>query len=97
MNAPAPVVPAPARPWWRRRFVGYAAALLLLFALAHLAGARNYVGALSGTGTTSPGAAFLGLAYVLLYLAVVWLVPVLLLAEVLLALVRRLGSSRPRP
>lgn len=60
----------------------------LLFALAHLAGWREYTGILCGT-TAAPGANFMaialrGLLYVMLYLLTVLAVPVMLAASAFL-------------
>lgn len=62
--------------------------ILLLFALAHLAGWREFTGILCGT-TAAPGvpiatAALRGLLYVLLYLLTLLAVPVMLAASAVL-------------
>jgi hypothetical protein len=67
-----------------RFFLVRAAALLILFALAHLLGLREYTTFLSGT-TGSPDvslrtSAFLGMIYLALYMGCVVLAPILVLA-----------------
>jgi len=70
-----------------------AAAVSVLFLLAHLAGLREFTSALNGTtGSAAVDAklgAFLAAVYILLYLAFVILVPVLVLAAAILAIGRR--------
>ena len=71
------------------------------FLLVHLAGWREYTSVLNGTvgpdSTGWAGSTFFGVAYVLIYLAFVILVPVLLLAAALLAAWQRLISTRCWP
>lgn len=65
-------------------FLRHAALILVLFAIAHLSGLRDHTSFLNGTtGSIELGheiSALLGLIYVLLYFAVVLLVPILILA-----------------
>jgi hypothetical protein len=74
-----------------------------LYLVVHLAGLREFTSLLNGTiGSVELGwrlSAFLGLAYIFIYLAFVLLVPILLLAAVLLALWQRsfLSSTPQRP
>ena len=64
--------------------------ILVLFALAHLAGLREFTSIVNGTmGSLSLGwhlSVFLGLTYLLLYFAVVVLVPILWIAALLLTI-----------
>lgn len=78
-----------ARYFWVR-----ALALVLLFAIAHLAGLREYTTFLSGT-TASPDvsirlSAFYGMLYVTLYIGCVVVAPVFILTAGLLTLWPRL-------
>ena len=70
-----------------------AAAISVIFLLAHLAGFREYTGILNGTiGSLTLGwnlSAFLAVIYILFYLAFVVLVPVLVLAAAILTFWRR--------
>jgi hypothetical protein len=74
-------------------FVCRAAIITGLYLAVHLAGLREFTSLLNGTiGSVELGwrlSAILGLAYILIYLAFVLLVPILLLAAVLLALWQR--------
>lgn len=93
--------------WWdaeflsAKDFVRHAVLICLVFAVAHLAGLREFTSVLNGTtGSTELGwetSALLGVGYILLYLAVVLLVPTLILAAILLTLARRfIRRSTPR-
>ena len=70
-----------------------AAAISVIFLLAHLAGFREYTGILNGTiGSLALGwnlSAFLAVIYIVFYLAFVVLVPVLVLAAMLLTVWQR--------
>ena len=70
-----------------------AAAISVIFLLAHLAGFREYTGILNGTiGSLTLGwnlSAFLAVIYILFYLAFVVLVPVLVLAAAILTFWRQ--------
>ncbi|MGD1083357.1 MAG: hypothetical protein ABSA47_01245 [Verrucomicrobiota bacterium] len=76
-----------------RGFVLRAIFIAAAFAVAHLAGLRDYTSVLAGTvGPASAGlgiSIFLGAAYLFLYMAFVILAPVLLLAAAILALCQR--------
>ena len=71
-------------------FVRRAVVITLLYLAASLAGLREFTTVLNGTmGSVELGwrvSAFLGMAYILLYLAFVLLVPILLLAAGLLTI-----------
>ena len=81
-------------------FVRRAVLIALLFLAAHLSGLRQFTSILNGTiGSVDLGlgmSAFLGLAYIFLYLAFVVLVPILLLAAAVLAVWARLSPQRRR-
>ena len=86
--------------WHARLFspkdlVRRAVVISMLFAIAHLAGLREFTSILNGTvGSVQLGwgvSAFLGLVYITIYLAFVLLMPMLLLAAGLLLLWRRLS------
>ena len=66
-----------------RRFLGYSIALTVLFLIAHVAGLREHTAALSGTGVFTDTTRFFGVAYILLYVCFVGIVPILLIATVL--------------
>ncbi len=70
-----------------------AAAISMIFLLAHLAGFREFTGILNGTiGSLALGwnlSAFLAVIYIVFYLALVVLVPVLVLAAILLTIWQR--------
>lgn len=83
-------------------FLVRAAGLTLLFAVAHLAGWRDHVSILSGTvpvGALGREATVgLGVAYVMLYFAVVLAMPILVLAAGIFAfLARRATNPANRP
>lgn len=71
-------------------FIRHAVLIVLLFGVAHLLGLRAYTSFLNGTtGSVELGyelSALLGLIYLLLYFAVVLLVPILILAALLVSL-----------
>lgn len=78
----------------------HAVLIVILFGIAHLAGLREHTSFLNGTtGSLDLGyenSALLGLLYVLLYFAVVLLVPILILAALLSSLwlnARKLEAS----
>lgn len=76
----------------------WAALLTVLFIIAHIIGLRQFTSVLNGTiGSTSLSwqtASFLGVAYVLVYLGFVIVVPVLVLAAGFLKLWERAISTR---
>jgi flagellar biosynthesis/type III secretory pathway M-ring protein FliF/YscJ len=76
----------------------WAGLLLVIFFIAHLAGLRDFTSVLNGTiGSTSMDwntAAFLGVAYVLIYLGVVLMVPILALAALILTLWNKMLSTK---
>lgn len=74
------------------RFLTLALLLSGLFLLAHLLGLREYTNILSGTGTITMGRIYGGMAYILLYVCVVGIVPILLIAEALRQGMRRVLS-----
>ena len=79
-------------------FVRRALLIAVTFLAVHLAGLREFTSILTGTaGSTKLGwgtCAFLGLTYIVAYLAFVLLVPSLLLASGLLVLRRRWRAPR---
>jgi hypothetical protein len=84
-------------------FVRHAVLILVLFAVAHLCGLREFTTIVSGT-MASPAlgteiCALLGMGYMAFYFGAVVLVPVLLIAAGLLWLWEkvRAASSRPLP
>jgi hypothetical protein len=81
-------------------FVQRALVISALFLLVHLAGLREYTSILNGTvGPDSAGwagSAFLGMTYIILYLAFVILAPMLILAAGLLAVWQRLIRRKDR-
>ncbi len=78
-----------------------AAAISVVFLLAHLAGLREYTAVLNGTiGSVKLGwnlSAFLAAVYIALYLVVVVLVPVLILAAVILLVGQRFIRKKENP
>lgn len=87
------------RRWWEadfcspEDFVRHAVLIVIVFGTAHACGLREFTSFLNGTSGPSSvsweTSALLGVIYVLLYLAIVLLVPTLLLAAVLLAAWKR--------
>ena len=85
---------------WRAKFfspkdfVRRALIICVLFGVAHLLGLKEFTSVLNGTtGSLALGwtiSAMLGLAYVILYVAFVLLVPILLLAAAMLAVWARI-------
>jgi hypothetical protein len=71
-------------------FIRHAVLIVLLFGVVHLLGLREYTSFLNGTtGSVELGyelSALLGLIYLVLYFAVVLLVPILILAALLVSL-----------
>ena len=71
-------------------FIRHAVLIALLFGVAHLVGLREYTSFLNGTTrSVELGyelSALLGLIYLMLYFAVVLLVPILILAALLVSL-----------
>lgn len=79
-----------------RRFLGYSIALTVLFLVAHVAGLREHTAALSGTGVFTDTTRFFGVAYILLYVCFVGIVPILLVATVFVkGLVALRSKARP--
>lgn len=76
----------------------WAGLLVAIFCVAHLAGLRDFTSVLNGTvGSTSMNwqtAAFLGVAYVLIYLGVVLMVPILAIAALILTLWNKLLANK---
>jgi hypothetical protein len=92
--------------FWRARFfsplgfLGRALVITAVFLAIHLARLRDYTSVLNGT--VGPAAAswktsaFFGIAYLVMYMAFVLLVPVLILAAAILELCGRLkGKNEP--
>jgi hypothetical protein len=81
-------------------FVQRALVISVIFLLVHLAGLREYTSILNGTvGPDSAGwagSAFLGMTYILVYLAFVILAPMLILAAGMLAVWQRLAERKNR-
>lgn len=81
-----------------RPFLSRAVTLAAVFVLLHLAGLRSYTSFLSGTipgsGAEARWPVFLALMYILAYLAVTVMVPVLVIAAGLLFAARRLAAPR---
>ena len=71
--------------------------LFVLFVICHLAGFREYTSVLCGTpaapGATAHLLAFLGLIYVLMYLFLTVVVPVLIIAAGLLFVYERINGA----
>ena len=92
------------RQWWRADFLSpkdlVKRALLIgvAFAVAHIMGLREFTSVLNGTtGSVEmswQAAAFRGLLYIFLYLALVLLVPTFLLAAVMIAAFRKFVTAR---
>jgi hypothetical protein len=82
-------------------FVRHAVLILVLFAVAHLCGLREFTTIISGTmASPALGAetcALLGMGYMALYFGAVVLVPILLMAAGLLALLEKVRASSRRP
>jgi hypothetical protein len=80
--------------------VRHALLIVALFAVAHLAGLREFTTIISGT-VASPDlgvdlCALLGLGYMALYFGTVVFAPILLIAAGLLKLLQKVGDSSPR-
>lgn len=99
--------PAAKRHWLRSPFASPAGLLVragflsAIYLILHVAGARSYVSALSGTGN-GRALDFLGLIYAVVYVAFIFVVPVLILAAMLTAgafalLVRSGRTPAPTP
>ena len=92
------------RQWWRADFlspkdlVKRAMLIGVGFAIAHWMGLREFTSVLNGTtGSVDmswQAAAFRGLIYIVLYLALILLVPTLLLAAVIIAAARKFVLAR---
>jgi len=84
--------------WPSPRYLVIRALMLgVLFFLAHLAGLREYTAFLSGTAagqTTMGWSVFYGTVYIVLYLGVVVLAPILAIAAGLLVLWEKVISRR---
>ena len=76
----------------------WAALLTVLFIIAHLTGLREFTSILNGTiGSTTMDwqiASWLGVAYVLIYLAAVIIVPILLLAALILKMCQKIAATK---
>lgn len=93
------------RKLWRSEFLSpkdflvRAAAIGLLFLIAHLAGLREFTSVLNGTvGSVEMGwgkSAFFGAAYILIYLGFVLVVPILVIAAAITAVLQKLFRSNP--
>ena len=81
-----------------RYFLMRALALGVLFLVAHLAGLREYTTFLSGTAANPEAglrvSSFLGMVYILLYLGVVVMAPILILAAGLVAVGKRMRQEK---
>lgn len=94
----------PARHWWSadffsaKDFVRHGMLILLVFAVIHLLGLREYTSVLNGTtgavDMNPENAALLGIIYVLFYLAAILLAPIFFIAGGLLAAWERFQASR---
>lgn len=94
----------PARPWWgadfftAKDFLRHGVLILVVFAIIHLLGLREYTSVLNGTtGNTSmhpDNAALLGIIYVLFYLAATLLTPICFITAGLMSLWHKLRASR---
>ncbi len=82
------------RLWSYRRFFSYALLLSVLFALAHLAGLKDHTAVLAGTHSGGVVPQYFGVAYLIVYVMFVCLVPVLVIAGLLLLLGERLTRQR---
>ena len=85
--------------WFSTRDLLLRSAVILLgFAVAHLAGLREYTSIVNGTmGSVTVGwhlSVFLGLIYLVLYFATVVLVPIIWIAALLLKVQETLGRHR---
>jgi len=82
-------------------FVQRALVIGVVFLLVHLAGLREYTSILNGTvGPDSAGwagSAFLGMTYIIVYLAFVILAPMLILAAGMLVVWQRLLNPQKKP
>lgn len=76
----------------------WAALFIVIFIIAHLAGLRNFTSVLNGTiGSTSldwKTAAFLGVAYVIIYLGAVLVAPIFILGALILKLWQRATATK---
>ncbi|HEX4265494.1 MAG TPA: hypothetical protein VH597_14255 [Verrucomicrobiae bacterium] len=76
----------------------WAGLLVVLFIIAQVAGLRSFTSVLNGTiGSTNMdwnSAALLGVAYVLIYLGVVIVVPILVLAALILRIWRKILATK---
>ena len=74
-------------------FLLRAGLILLLYFVAHMAGFRDYVSVLSGTAPQGvlgqTVSSYLGIVYLLLYVAAVGIVPVLIVAALVFAVLER--------
>ena len=98
MSPPSPKSSRPATPFFSARgFIEWAAILLGLFLVAHLAGWREHTTVISGSATTAAGwsrvEGMLGLVYAMLYALAILGVPILVLAAGILLLIER-GLAR---
>ncbi|MCE9673039.1 hypothetical protein LY474_35060 [Myxococcus stipitatus] len=75
--------------WFRSPMVARALLLVATFGVLHLLGGRQYVGVLSGTMDGGMAAMLFGVAYALSWFGAVLLAPILLLAGLASASLRR--------
>jgi hypothetical protein len=79
-------------------FLEWAALLLVIFIIARLAGLKEFTSVLNGTiGSTTMDwktAAFLGVAYVFIYLGAVIMVPILVLSALILKLWQKIIATK---
>ncbi|MBI4026418.1 MAG: hypothetical protein HY360_15645 [Verrucomicrobia bacterium] len=95
--------PLPKPGWWRapvcspKGFLLRAAALLLLFLIAHIAGWREHTSVLCGTATSAAGwdrvGGTLGMVYVLFYFGALLGAPILVLAAGILEVLARFSGK----
>jgi hypothetical protein len=77
--------------FFKDRFLTLALLLSGLFLSMHLLGFREYTNILSGTGAITMGRIYGGMAYILLYVCVVGIVPILLIADALRYGIRKIA------
>jgi type IV secretory pathway VirB6-like protein len=95
------------RKFWRADFLSpkdmlvRAAAIAVVFLIAHLAGLREFTSVLNGTVGSIElgwgGSAFFGVSYILLYLASILFVPILVIAAAISAVLQKLLRSKLTP
>ena len=90
--------------WWSadffsaKDFVRHGALLLIVFAIVHLLGLREYTSVLNGTtgaaGMNPTNAALLGVLYVLSYLGAILLAPIFFITAGLLTVWEKFKAAR---